>query len=435
VTSLRVIVSLVAAGLILVPISAWAQVQSVDRYVLPRIDMEKIRADDEARVERGEVPHYAAAREVRITPWSHGDWQPTGEDEARWRLRLSSPGAKSLNLAFGRFRMPPGGKLTIATPDGRHRIGPFTEDDNDAHGQLWTPPLAASELVLNLRMPVDRLEELELELTKIHHGYAGFGAPPPKSGDCHVDVACTEAEPWSDQTRSVGLVSIAGVRFCTGFLINNTALDSRPLFLIAEHCGLEAADAPSVVVMWNHQRTVCDGPQAPENERFQTGAVLRASHRPTDTVLLELDDPPDPEAGVYFAGWDRRATAPGRVAAIHHPNTDVKRISFADGAVPTWHLMRSPVAAGNHLRVGQWDLGTTEGGSSGAPLFNQDRRVVGLLHGGYAACGNRRADWFGRLSVAWDGDGRPGSRLSDWLDPIASGASTLDGLDDDASAQ
>lgn len=430
---------LLAAGLILVsasvPAFADAAAGALERYVLPRVDMEKVRAADEGRVQRGEVPHYAVARTVRISTWSHGDWQPVGQDKARWRLRLSSPGAISLNLAFGSFHMPVGGRLTVASADGRYRIGPFTERDNDPHGQLWTPPIPTSELILDLLVPVARFEELKLELTRIHHGYAGFGEPLPKSGDCHVDVACSEAAPWSDQVRSVGLVSIAGVRFCTGFLVNNTAHDGRPLFITADHCGIQPAEAPSVVVMWNHQRKTCGGPRAGAWELFQTGALFRASHRATDMVLLELDDPPDPAAAVYYAGWDRRGVDPEGVVAIHHPNTDVKRISFATGAADTtWHLVRWPVAGGNHLRVDHWDLGTTEGGSSGAPLFNHDRRVVGQLHGGYAACGNHRADWFGRLSVAWDGDGRPGTRLADWLDPLGSGVSTLDGLDSVAVA-
>ena len=54
---------------------------------------------------------------------------------------------------------------------------------------------------------------------------------------------------------------------------------------------------------------------------------------------------------------------------------------------------------------------------------------MGQLHGGFAACGEPRADWFGRFSAAWEGRGRSSSRLSDWLDPLDTGAVTLDGLD------
>jgi hypothetical protein len=189
-----------------------------------------------------------------------------------------------------------------------------------------------------------------------------------------------------------------------------------------------------VVVIWDYRRPGC-GPDAtaatPSYLRhFQSGAVLRAEHASTDVVLLELDDPPAPEARVFYAGWDRRDRLPQRTVAIHHPNTGVQRISFDfDPAVATWHLRDQPTPYGNHLRIGDWEVGTTEGGSSGAPLFNADRRVVGQLHGGWAACGDRRPDWFGRFSESWSGDGRPGTRLSDWLDPLASGAPAIDGID------
>ncbi len=412
---------------------------SIDRVVLPAVDPEEILAADERRVLAGRVPHYAVPLEAGITPWGdHGEWRLRRGNLARWRLRISSPGALSLNLAFSRYRMPPGGRLLLLSADGRHRVGPFTERDNDDHGELWTPPIATDDLVLDLQLPVEEIDALELELRRVQHGYAGFGDAEPHSGDCHRDVACSEAEAWSDQARSVALLSIAGTRYCTGFLVNNTALDGRPFLITANHCGVTPRNAPSVVVLWGYQRGACgaDGPASePDWSRFQSGAILRAAHPPSDTALLELDDPPDPAFGVYYAGWDRTAADPARTTVIHHPGSDVKKISFDfDRALTTPHLFDQPRPGADHLRVGEWDLGSTEGGSSGAPLFNRDRRVVGQLHGGHADCGAARPDWFGRFSAAWTGRGRPGFRLSDWLDPLATGATVLDGLDGAAVA-
>ena len=407
--------------------------ETIELFMVPAVDSEEIRLADERRAANGRVPHYAVGVEVGIDPWSYGDWQRVGKDEARWRLRITSPGALSLNLAFGRYRMPPGGRLMLLSADGRYRVGPFSADDNESHGQLWTPPIVTDDLVLELSVPIDELEDLELELTRVFHGYAGFGESPPKSGDCHRDVACPLAEPWSRQARSVALISVSGNRFCTGFLVNNTALDGRPFFLTASHCGVTSHNAASVVVMWNHERSVCGEEEpAPEIDprQFQTGAIFRAAYQPSDTVLLELDDMPAPGFRVYYAGWDRSLADPSRSAVIHHPNTDVKRISLDfNRATTTSHLDDQPVAGGDHIRVGSWDMGSTEGGSSGAPLFNQEKLVVGQLHGGYAACGASRADWFGRLSAAWTGGGRPGSRLSDWLDPSDAGVPSLPGID------
>ncbi len=424
---------------------------ALEPYVLPAIDARQIRLADERRAAAGQVPHYARPIEVAIDPfgdagtWEVGPYDRQGQqlgELARWRLRLVSPGAVSLNLAFTRYRMPAGGSLELISTDGRYRVGPLTARDNDDHGELWTPPIPTEDLVLELRLPVSEIDGLELKLSQVYHGYAGFGETGPRSGACHRDVACSEAEPWADQARSVALISVAGSRFCTGFMVNNTALDGRPFLITASHCGVTPRNAASVVVMWNYQRGACgdgarvdgargDGTRAAEPDlgEFQTGAIWRAAHRPSDTLLLELDDPPGPFA-VYYAGWDRSLADPESSAVIHHPNTDVKRISFDfDHALTTLHLNAEPWPGGDHVRVAEWDMGSTEGGSSGAPLFNQDKRVVGQLHGGYAACGDQRADWFGRFSTAWDGAGRPRARLSDWLDPLETGAVTLDGLD------
>lgn len=402
-----------------------------EHHVFEAPSDDALRAADEERVLRGEVPHYAVAHEVKISPWHEDHWRLVG-GRAHWRARITSPGAHSLNLAFGRYAMPAQGKMTLRSVDGKHRLRPFTDADNETHGQLWTPPIPTDDLWIDLSLPVEALHELDLELNLVHHGYAGFGAPPPKVGDCHVDIACSEAVGWGDVARSVALVSIDGVRFCTGFLVNNTALDGRPFFLTADHCGIDRANAPSVVVMWKHERPACDlaasNPSAMGT--FQTGAIWRAAHRGSDTVLLELDDPPPARAAVYYAGWDRSPEPPDQPVTIHHPNTDAKRISFDfDAAVVSSHLARGENLRAQHLRIDAWDLGSTEGGSSGAPLLNRDKRVVGQLHGGYAACGVSQPDWFGRFSSAWRGRGRPGERLSDWLDPIGSEPMVLDGLD------
>jgi lysyl endopeptidase len=401
------------------------------------VNMDKVYLEDEKRVLAGHVPQYATAIPVMVKPladqqWVEQQWSRVGDEVFRWRLGVTSPGALSLSLAFSHYQMPENGQLFVSSADGRQRLGPYTAADNKAHGQLWTPPLDGDSLVLELTVPGAELERLELELTRIHHGYAGLGGPEPRSGSCQRDVACSETSIWQDVARSVALVSIEGVRFCSGFLVNNTQLDGRPLFITAAHCGVTAENAASVVVMWNYESPLCDEEGAPDLDpvrQSQTGATLRASYAPSDFVLLELDEVPDAEWNVHYAGWDRSESEPLSAAAIHHPNTDRKRISFDyDRARTSSYLKRQRSLDGDHLQVTGWDLGTTEGGSSGSPLFNQDQRVVGQLHGGYAACSNRRADWFGRLAVSWTGGETRESRLSEWLDPLVSAAVVLDGI-------
>jgi hypothetical protein len=57
-----------------------------------------------------------------------------------------------------------------------------------------------------------------------------------------------------------------------------------------------------------------------------------------------------------------------------------------------------------------------------------DQRVVGQLHGGYAACGNNDSDWYGRFSKSWTGGGTASTRLSNWLDSGNTGLTAIDHL-------
>ena len=121
--------------------------------------------------------------------------------------------------------------------------------------------------------------------------------------------------------------------------------------------------------------------------------------------------------------------APTSAVAIHHPAGHEKRISFENDALAISDYEPSPGGnATTHLKVFDWDLGTTEGGSSGSAIWNASKRIVGTLHGGFAACGNDDADYYGRLFTSWSGGGSASTRLSDHLDPTAQGAETLDGI-------
>lgn len=400
-------------------------------------DLEEIRRRDELRARLGRVLHFAAPRPLDVDPWRHGTWLVDEEDGVpTWRLRLVSDGATSLSLVFDRFRLPPGASLTLGV--GGEYLPPLTSADADGE-PLFTPPVLGSriDLVLRLRAghPED-LESLDLHLSRLHHGYAGFGNG--SSSPCRVDVACLAGEsgfsggpPAAEDgpARSVGLVLVEGVRYCTGFLVNNSAEDGRPLLITAEHCGITERNASSVVLLWNYRRSSCAGPSATRlpTDQFQVGAEIRAVHRETDLALLELDAEPDPAWGLVWAGWDRSDDPPRSAMVIHHPEAGAQSVAETVQTVaPSGHLGMETDPTGDHLRVRAWDLGTTEGGSSGSPLFDGSGRVVGWLRGGHAACGNRLPDWFGRLSAAWDDERGPGRRLRDWLDPLGAQPVVLD---------
>jgi|GEM_PF-892364 len=410
---------------------------AVPQVSMPAVDVEALLAEDWQRMADGLPTRFAQPMAVRLDPGNSGAWERLADGAWLWRLRIAAPGALSLNLGFTTYQMPEGGRMFLYTPDYRLFRGPFTAADNELHGQFWSPILEDDEMVIEVLLPAQARSGLRLVLTSVNYGYVEFGNAP-LSGSCNVDVVCPEGDAWRDEMRSVGVISTGGSTFCTGFMVNNTAQDKKPYLMTANHCGITAANAASLVVYWNYENSTCRTPGSAASgqpgdgslDQFNTGALFRATYFDSDFTLVELDDAPDPAFNVHWAGWDRSSNNATSAVAIHHPNTDEKRISFENDATTTTSYYGTSVPGnGTHIRVTDWDLGTTEVGSSGSPLFNQDHHVIGQLHGGDAACGNDSSDWYGRFSVSWTGGGTPATRLSDWLDPTNSGAMTLDGRD------
>ena len=196
-----------------------------------------------------------------------------------------------------------------------------------------------------------------------------------------------------------------------------------------------------MTIYWNYEARTCgsaDWDFNPANVGTQFGATLLAAWADTDFALVRLHHQPnqnDPDNDVHYAGWDRRDMAHSGAVGIHHPSGDPKRISFDNDTIniATYGGYGSSPSAG-FLRVHDWDIGTTEGGSSGSGLWNANRRLIGQLSGGNAECGNNSADWYGRIAKSWNGGGTSATRLSDWLDPASTGAECLDGANPDAVA-
>jgi len=414
----------------------------VAQYTLPPLDNEALLEEEMARRKPGTAPRFAESIEVDISPQTHGSWERLPDGRQAWRLRVHSKGAKSLNLGFTEYVMPAGGTLILYTPGLEKVMGPFTPADNEEHGQLWTPILEGDELVIEVVLPATQREELGLQLRYVNHDF--LGAMGVLSGSCNVDVICSAADgqpqvdAYRDEIQSVAVISQGGTTFCTGFLVSNTRNDCTPYFMTAHHCSITPSNAPSIVAHWNYQNSWCRPPGSVASGNpgdgdltlFNTGAIYRAGWQPSDFTLVELDDPLPLEANAYMAGWSRaQGYEVGSYACIHHPDGAEKRITTADTDPysGTWGGGSAEVENGNHVVIPQWDIGSTESGSSGSPLFNRDNRAIGQLHGGAANCSNNSYDSYGAFWASWDGGNTPTTRLKDWLDPDNLDPMTHDG--------
>lgn len=417
-------------------------ISAVQLVEMPALDNEALLQAELAARAPGRAPRFAESLTVDISPETHGKWEETPAGYAIWRLRIRSAGALSLNFGFDSYHMPEGGRLFLFTPDQERILGPFTPADNQEYAQLWTPIVEGDEIVIEVQVPVAKRSELLLHLHSVNHDYLGFSQL--LSGSCNLDVVCGAADGWGivdnyrDIIQSVAVYGLGGSTFCTGFLVNTTRNDCAPYFMTADHCGVRANNAASLVVYWNFQNSVCRQPGSPASgqqgdgalDLFNTGSSLRARFSPADMTLVELSNPVPEAADAFYAGWNLSDQTPqDTVICVHHPSTDEKRISFEfDPTYPgNWGSGSQNIPTGNHIIVPDWDIGTTEGGSSGAPLFNRKKQVVGQLHGGSAACSNNLYDSYGWIFFSWTGGGTPATSLRPWLDPDNTGVAELDG--------
>jgi lysyl endopeptidase len=416
--------------------------EKVQVKIMPKVDAERLQADDKARLRDPQHPgpkRFAVAVAAAFTLDNSGTWQ-TLADGRIWRLRIQSPGAKSHNLGFTRFEMPEGAKMWVYDPKHTHVEGPYTSRHRSQKGSLWTPVIEGDQIVVELFVP-DGVSQPVVLIGRVNQGYYGgaqaglFGS---SEGTCEIDVICSQGDPWRNQIRAVAVYTISndfGSGACTGTLLNDVPQDRRAFFLSANHCLENNGDPASVVVFWNFQAGVCGthGPGPLTNS--QTGSTLRANNAASDFMLLELSQRPE-DAGfnVFHAGWDATGVAPPSTVAIHHPMADVKAISLSNtapqsadwtGALPNGGVLD---ATGNHWQV-VWDVAGTESGSSGACLFSTTTgRCIGQNHGGEAACVTANpVNYYGKFGVSWTGGGTSSTRLSDWLDPGTTGTLAIDG--------
>ena len=388
-------------------------------------------------------PYKVAEADVFNRPLSDlGAWQNLGDDSI-WQLQLSSP--KALHLSFGlkQFTLPESAILYVIDSQTGETLARYDASDVKFHGELWSKHFNSSSITLELNVPTLDKAQVNFTLVQVNQGIKAVEANilSEKSGACNIDVVCSLGDNWRNEIRSVARYLISdpdGTFLCSGQLVNNSLNDREPLFLTAAHCRVSDLTAPTMVFFWNYETSTCNGTPNGSTAQSQNGASLVSRWEtigPTsDFALVRLDEHPDPNFNVYFAGWDRRDQAHTGVIAIHHPSGDEKRISQdTDPLTITGYTSNTEALDELYLRVGDWEQGTTEGGSSGSAIWNSARHIVGTLSGGLAACAgnlpNDQADWYGRMASHWLGSGGIGNQLAVHLAKTEPARETLDGID------
>jgi len=409
------------------------------------LNMQQIEQEDAAARARGDFWHTGRVISVNINPRQQGRWQTLPNGDRLWQIKISASTAKGMNLYFSKFNLPKGARMHIYSADRKQVIGGFGQHNNIATGEFATEILSTNALIVEYYEPAHVAGLGHFIIDEVGHHYKDandFG----DSGSCEVNVNCSEGTGRTQQRDAVARIMVrvgASQGWCTGTMINNTSQNCTPYLLTAMHCSqsgasnASASDLNQWIFYFNYQATGCTTPGTAPTSNTLTGGVRRAYSNDnggatgSDFYLIQLNNNPQAAWNVFYAGWDRNNTAVTGGYGIHHPAGDIKKISTFNvttgsttwGSVPNTHWGVTWIATAN-------GHGVTEGGSSGSALFNSTGRIIGTLTGGASSCSNRTGgDSYGKMSYHWSSNGANSTlRLSDWLDPTNTGATTLNGI-------
>ncbi|MFA5649599.1 MAG: trypsin-like peptidase domain-containing protein [Proteiniphilum sp.] len=369
-----------------------------------------------------------------------------------WRVGIRSRGAHSLNLLFSKFRLPEGARLFVYNADQTEVLGSYTRENNSNLNLLPVQPIGGEELIVEYQVPLHATDKGEIEIGDVNHDFVGIlRATEPRDPEqsCHPDLICypENIEPGS----GVVALIINGTLFCTGALVNNTAEDGTPYLLTATHClNMNNANnfnlnrrydliAGSVVAFFNYQSPVCGtggtGIRGPVQMTLASADSVLISER-YDISLLRFKDVPPVEYQPRYLGWNAASTARSTSPfhGLHHPNGGIKKVAIEEDRLTLGSFNASNYTIETEPNafwiVRDWETAATEGGSSGSPLLDREKRIVGTLTGGSSECGGPAGpDIYGSLEMFWSVNGSLDNPnpISYYLDPEGTGAMQLSG--------
>ena len=377
---------------------------------------------------------FAIPVQVNLAPEKDGFTVRRGS-ETVWIMPVSSKGALSLNMILSPFDLPDGAYVFIY--DHNHQVlrGAYTNESGSDTGTMPLLPVPGDRMILECHFPGKSIPSGAIGVKQVAHDFAGFfGLTDTKdtyfgrSGDCEVDIKCSTNTNYLRASRSAVRLLIAGAELCTGVLVNNTGSDYKAYLLTAEHCISDASQASNTIFVFNYQSPWCEGSDI-TNMHSLSGSLLRATNPDIDFTLVELNQFPSLVFKPYLSGWDVTTTVPSNTYTLHHPEGDVMKISIDDNQPVSASYPVTGYVENGFWRILRWDTGTTEHGSSGGPLFDQNGRLRGTLTGGAATCVSPANDYYAKLSRMFNITTITATHLRPWLDPTSSGATIANGRD------
>ena len=440
--------------------------KNIPLTIISAPEMNAIHAEDLERDKNGVLYRIGVNRPANISLNNTGIWKTLPNGDRQWQMHIKSPGAEAISFLFEVFKIYGGTTLNIQDINGKPLHNTLTSKDVESHFMQNAALCFGDEMIMTIYEPA-YTKSSEIFIDRIIYNYRATGNPNAQkineSEACEVNVNCSPVgNNWQDEKRGVARIYVVeggGAGWCTGSVVNNTALDCKPLFLTALHCGVSATagNMNQWKFYFRYEAPTCTNPSVAGtlDDYFITGCVRLSDSNDgggtsgSDFLLVQMGTIANQAATIttmksanfncYWNGWDANNTATTGGTGIHHPAGDIKKISTFNGTTvsTTW----GGSVSNTHWRL-TWSAnsnghGVTEGGSSGSPLFNNSSgRIIGTLTGGGSFCTALTSpDSYGKMSYHWTSNGTPNNeRLKTHLDPGNTGLLVLNGSNDPCTA-
>ncbi len=317
-----------------------------------------------------------------------------------WRLKIESDSAYSIQLILRKFFIPVGAKLFVYNENLSQIAGAFTCNNMQKDSTFVIADIIGNKAIIEYFEPAGADFPGEVVIGAVGKAYKNIYELASESD--YIGVNCPEGKDLQDVKHSVCKITFrsdSGSYLCSGALLNNARNDEIPYFLTASHCISTSAEASTLVAYFNYEKEGCNGIAL--TARTLSGATLLTNSPASDYTLLRLSSKPTATLSAILCRMECRGCAcrscfrnssPGRTYQKSWPLTMIQS--------PQTQLQFNGREVYHRLWQAHWqvkfDVGKTAGGSSGSPLFNKKKQIIGQLHGG-----DNIYDLYGKFSYSW----------------------------------